>query len=96
MKSIIELEDILHNASRRIRASKAPSILTTLTKGVGLSNLFNANVYFKEENRQLTGSFKYRGALNKILTLSPSKQNIVNVLCGKNMSFENLQSLVSP
>ncbi len=76
MKSIIELEDSIHNASRRIRASKAPPVLTPLTKSVGLSNLFNANVYFKEENRQITGSFKYRGALNKILTLSTKEQNM--------------------
>src|SRR4030042_6397163 len=29
------------------------------------------NLYFKWENRQLTGSFKARGAFNKVLSLQP-------------------------
>jgi len=38
------------------------------------SDLSGANVYFKCENLQHTGSFKVRGALNKILTLSKKQQ----------------------
>ncbi len=34
-----------------------------------LSNKYNANIYLKKENLQLTGSFKLRGAFNKIATL---------------------------
>ncbi|MBE0408414.1 MAG: pyridoxal-phosphate dependent enzyme [Anaerolineales bacterium] len=32
-----------------------------------------ANIYLKCENHQVTGSFKVRGALNKVLTLSPDE-----------------------
>lgn len=32
------------------------------------------DVYFKWENRQITGSFKIRGALNKVYTLDPAEQ----------------------
>ena len=35
------------------------------------SRLAGANVYFKLENLQHTGSFKVRGAMNKILWLTP-------------------------
>jgi threonine dehydratase len=33
-----------------------------------------ASVYFKLENRQLTGSFKFRGAMNRLLTLDPGQR----------------------
>ncbi len=36
----------------------------------GLSQITNKNIFVKYENFQHTGSFKYRGALNKILNLS--------------------------
>ena len=35
-----------------------------------LSDIANKNIFVKYENFQHTGSFKYRGALNKILSLS--------------------------
>ena len=35
-----------------------------------LSKKFGANIYLKKENLQLTGSFKLRGAFNKIATLN--------------------------
>jgi threonine dehydratase len=38
------------------------------------SRLCDAKIYFKLENLQMTGSFKERGALNKILTLSPDER----------------------
>lgn len=41
---------------------------TPLTYDPGL------NLYFKWENRQVTGSFKIRGALNKVLALEPWEQ----------------------
>ncbi len=40
----------------------------------GLSELVNKNIFIKYENLQHTGSFKYRGALNKILSLSPDER----------------------
>ena len=39
-----------------------------------ISELVNRNIYIKYENFQHTGSFKYRGALNKILSLDPTKR----------------------
>ncbi|MDN4593322.1 threonine ammonia-lyase [Polycladomyces subterraneus] len=39
-----------------------------------LSQLYNADIYFKLENLQVTGSFKPRGSLNKLLTLDQTQQ----------------------
>lgn len=44
----------------------APHIRRTL-----LTNDAELNIYLKWENRQMTGSFKARGALNKVLALEP-------------------------
>lgn len=46
---------------------------TTLEYSPHLSELSKANVYLKLENQQVTGSFKVRGALNKVLSL-PKKE----------------------
>ena len=42
-----------------------------------LSKIYDANIYLKREDLQLTRSFKIRGALNKILSLGDSN----NVVC---------------
>lgn len=39
-----------------------------------LSKKYKADIYLKKENLQLTGSFKLRGAFNKIATLSESER----------------------
>jgi threonine dehydratase len=39
-----------------------------------LSEQLNANIYLKKENLQLTGSFKIRGAFNKLSTLNKQEQ----------------------
>ncbi len=41
----------------------------------GLSKLIDGKVYLKLENQQLTGSFKIRGATNKMLLLSEEEKN---------------------
>lgn len=46
---------------------------TPLIKSLYLSNLLNGNVYLKLESEQITGSFKARGAFNKILWLNENK-----------------------
>lgn len=48
------------------------------------SRLCNGEVYLKLENRQITNSFKIRGALNKMLNLSPKqrKQGVVTASAG--------------
>ena len=38
------------------------------------SELTGAKVYFKLENLQYTGSFKVRGAMNKVLSLTPAER----------------------
>jgi len=43
---------------------------TPLQRSVAFSEKLGADVYFKLENRQSTGSFKFRGATNRLLTLS--------------------------
>ena len=45
---------------------------TPLVTNDYINKLTESNVYFKLENLQITGSFKFRGALNKIIGLSDS------------------------
>ncbi len=47
---------------------------TILEHSLYLSQQGNANVYCKLENLQFTGSFKTRGAMNKVLSLTPEVQ----------------------
>jgi threonine dehydratase len=64
------LEEIF-KAEQRIR----PYILKTpLMKSPYFSQLVNSNVYFKLESEQYTGSFKLRGAINKVLSLSEDEK----------------------
>lgn len=48
---------------------------TTCERSHFLSELIGANVYFKNEFRQFTGSFKERGARNAILQLMREQKN---------------------
>lgn len=64
------LKEIL-SAEKRIR----PNILKTpLIESRELSQLIKGRVFLKLENEQYTGSFKARGSLNKILSLSPEEK----------------------
>ena len=47
---------------------------TPLEHSVLLSQMTGANVYLKLENWQLTGSFKLRGAMNKLLSIPESER----------------------
>lgn len=47
---------------------------TPLVYSARFSRQTGANVYFKLENLQLTGSFKLRGAFNRLLALSPEER----------------------
>lgn len=58
-------------AERRIRGLVAE---TPLIHAPGLSERTGARVLLKLENRQHTGSFKLRGATNKLLRLSPEER----------------------
>lgn len=48
---------------------------TPLDYSLYLSHLTGCQVYFKNENLQYTGSFKIRGALNKLLTLNMEQRS---------------------
>ncbi len=64
------LQEVLH-AEERIR----PYIRETmLERSAYLSHLGSANVHCKLENLQHTGSFKARGAMNKLLSLTPEER----------------------
>ncbi|PLY04337.1 MAG: threonine ammonia-lyase [Arcobacter sp.] len=47
---------------------------TPLTKAPILSSTFNSEIYLKKENLQLTGSFKLRGAFNRVANLPKEKR----------------------
>ena len=66
MVRIVGLSDIKKAAERIAGKVRRTPIL----RGDKLDSLVGAEVYFKPENLQITGSFKIRGATNKILSLS--------------------------
>lgn len=47
---------------------------TEMSHSISASKLLNSEVYIKFENTQRTGSFKFRGAYNKISNLSPEEK----------------------
>ena len=58
------------------RARIAPHVLhTPLTHSTLLSDQIGCEIWLKQENRQHTGSFKPRGALNKIASLSDEERS---------------------
>lgn len=70
MTRIVGINDIKQAAARisgKVRR-------TPLLRGDKLDSLWGAEVYFKPENLQLTGSFKIRGATNKILSLADEER----------------------
>ena len=63
-------------AGARAAATRIDSLVehTPLVRSVPFSEEFGADVWFKLENRQATGSFKLRGASNRLLTLSDAQR----------------------
>lgn len=60
---------------RRAAARIKPYVRDTeLATCATIDGLVGAEVYFKMENRQHTGSFKIRGAVNRLLTLTKAQQ----------------------
>lgn len=47
-----------------------------------LSELCNCNVFLKLESEQITGSFKARGAFNKLLSLTAEKKDVITASTG--------------
>jgi len=77
---MIELGDIT-TARKNIagRVHRTPMIAST-----SLGKQFGVNLYFKAELFQKTGSFKPRGAINKVLSLAPEekKRGVVTISSG--------------
>ena len=67
---VITLADIIA-ARERIRATV---VRTPLARSPGLSKVSSGEVRLKLENLQLTGSFKARGALNRLLALTAEER----------------------
>jgi threonine dehydratase len=67
MVKLKDIEDARARFGRAIYHSPCPLSLT-------LSRLCGCQTYFKLENLQMTGSFKERGALNKLLLLSEAEK----------------------
>lgn len=68
---IQRLFEKIGRAARRIRPE---AVETPFDRSPELSRLTDADVYIKWENLQVTGSFKFRGALNKIRSLSAEER----------------------
>ncbi|WP_342276650.1 threonine ammonia-lyase [Spiroplasma endosymbiont of Nebria brevicollis] len=71
MEKLINAESI----EKTYEQIKDKVIKTSLIKADKLSSFSGNNVFLKLENLQKTGSFKIRGALNKILNLSKEQQS---------------------
>ncbi len=63
----VDIKDEVLNAERRIREYVR---VTPIEYSHYLSSLGSAEVYLKLENLQITGSFKIRGVMNKLLVMS--------------------------
>jgi threonine dehydratase len=66
MITVVDVEEARERIKEQIYLSPFPYSET-------ISRLTGNRVFFKLENLQLTGSFKERGALNRLLTLSPEE-----------------------
>ncbi|MEM7117291.1 MAG: threonine/serine dehydratase [Chloroflexota bacterium] len=67
----MDLEKEVLRAALRLKGNVRQ---TRLEHSPYFSQLIGGNVYFKLENLQVTGSFKARGAMNKLLSLSPEQR----------------------
>jgi threonine dehydratase len=56
------------------RATGAALVRTPTRRSQTLSRIAGCEVWLKFENRQFTASFKERGALNRLLALSPEEK----------------------
>ena len=63
-------EDVL-DAARRLHGHV---LRTPVLRNDALDDIAGANLWFKCENLQITGSFKIRGATNRLLQLSPEER----------------------
>jgi threonine dehydratase len=78
---MLDIKNEVLAAEKRIRSHVRE---TPLDYSLALSRATNTNVFLKCENLQYTGAFKVRGAINKLLSLSPSQreQGVVTASSG--------------
>lgn len=69
----MDIREKIIEAEKRIRPYLRE---TPLEYSYVLNKMTNSEVYLKLENIQVTGSFKARGALNKILLLAKSNEKL--------------------
>ncbi len=88
----MDLRQRIEAAEKRIR----PHVRETpLEYSYPLNKISQCEVYLKLENLQVTGSFKARGALNKILSLKDSTSKIVTASTGNHgLGVANALSVV--
>ena len=88
----MDLRQQIEGAEKRIR----PHVRETpLEYSYPLNKISQCEVYLKLENLQVTGSFKARGALNKILSLKDSTSKIVTASTGNHgLGVANALSVV--
>ncbi|NOT75253.1 MAG: threonine/serine dehydratase [Cyclobacteriaceae bacterium] len=88
----MELSERIIDAEKRIRPYLRE---TPLEYSHVLSRMTGSEVHLKLENIQITGSFKARGSLNKILLLKDSKAKIVTASTGNHgLGVANALSIV--
>ena len=72
--STTNVDDVAHAAQRAAARIAEYVRETPLDYSPAFSKETGANVFFKLENLQHTGSFKLRGATNRLMTLSPEQR----------------------
>jgi threonine dehydratase len=88
----MNIKEKIIEAEKRIRPYLRE---TPLEYSYFLTMMTGSEVYLKLENIQVTGSFKARGALNKILSLPPSKSKIITASTGNHgLGVANALSVV--
>lgn len=71
---IYEIEETAKRANEAARRIHGIVPETPLVHSSAFSDELDASVHFKLENRQTTGSFKFRGAINRLLTLTDEQR----------------------
>ncbi len=79
MAKTVEMKVGLEDIRKAREVIKSIILPTDTAISISASKLLGSDVYFKYENQQFTGSFKIRGALNKIhsLTAEEKKRGVV-------------------
>lgn len=82
--SITKIVGNINTSWQRMQASNTPPIETPLDFSPRLSQETGMQVYLKNEQLQHTGSFKYRGALSRILSLDETgrRQGVITASSG--------------